>query len=496
MGGVVSWPPVPVEAASPDRPHYYAAAYKKKTLQGNGRARAFRQHVAAMLIEGDLKSIDVRLGNDAYHLDLETFEDVFPDLPNAVFAAIALWDNTDSQRGAEIDWFFPLGEGRLLPLTLRHDTRYALVIEVGDAYRPVCRTNKVRRVRSRRLARRLGVRGFLKADRAWTKQELCLMGRAIGLLSKRERGVLSELDLVRQRHSKQKRGKKDSMFGEHGAHFILDTETESLASIVIYDKAFHGLDTNMVGSVDDPREHAQAVLLHEVGHALTRWALLRQYDRALVAEDSFDLSRTDYKEAFESYQAVRQAYEKAFAAYKRLDAPYRKAWDRYEPTVDRYNRMIDQVKADQAVGRRSKFTQADLDAARDKVEARTEELQEAQSRREVAKKELERIQVELSSKQARVERAETRTLRRKVDLEKLSTAKPSKLLRAYKALLGPKDWPTMYGKTSLEESFAESFMLYKVDPAALRRVLPKVADWFKARKHEAYLPALRRPKRD
>ena len=65
--------------------------------------------------------------------------------------------------------------------------------------------------------------------------------------------------------------------------------------------------------------------------------------------------------------------------------------------------QIDQVKADQAVGRRSKFTQADLDAARDKVEARTQELKEAQSRREVAKKELERVPVELSSKQARVE---------------------------------------------------------------------------------------------
>ena len=165
------------------------------------------------------------------------------------------------------------------------------------------------------------------------------MGRAIGLLSKRERGVLSELDLVRQRHSKQKRGKKDSMFGEHGAHFILDTETESLASIVIYDKAFHGLDTNMVGSVDDPREHAQAVLLHEVGHALTRWAHYGSTIEPWLL-GILSISHALITKKHSKVTGLSGKPMKSFAAYKRLDAPYRKAWDRYEPTVDRYNRRL------------------------------------------------------------------------------------------------------------------------------------------------------------
>lgn len=49
---------------------------------------------------------------------------------------------------------------------------------------------------------------------------------------------------------------------------------------------------------------------------------------------------------------------------------------------------------------------------------------------------------------------------------------------AYLAVRGPDKGPTRYGRTDVEESFAESFALYKADPEALRRIYPDVLDWF------------------
>lgn len=57
------------------------------------------------------------------------------------------------------------------------------------------------------------------------------------------------------------------------------------------------------------------------------------------------------------------------------------------------------------------------------------------------------------------------------------------VLAAYQKALGTRPAPTIYGGTSVKESFAESFALYKADPAALRRVLPKVLRWFEGGGH-------------
>ena len=57
------------------------------------------------------------------------------------------------------------------------------------------------------------------------------------------------------------------------------------------------------------------------------------------------------------------------------------------------------------------------------------------------------------------------------------------VLRAYLKVRGQKRGPTPYGETSAAESFAESFALYRVDPKALKRVFPKVYQWFKRNEH-------------
>ena len=67
--------------------------------------------------------------------------------------------------------------------------------------------------------------------------------------------------------------------------------------------------------------------------------------------------------------------------------------------------------------------------------------------------------------------------------EAKKTVSRGPVLSAYAKVLGKAKGPTQYGRTSLKESFAESFALYYADPEALGRALPKVLAWFKASGH-------------
>lgn len=57
------------------------------------------------------------------------------------------------------------------------------------------------------------------------------------------------------------------------------------------------------------------------------------------------------------------------------------------------------------------------------------------------------------------------------------------VLEAYARALGGGSAPTRYGTVSLAESFAESFSLFRSDPAALRRLLPAVSVFFERGEH-------------
>jgi hypothetical protein len=57
------------------------------------------------------------------------------------------------------------------------------------------------------------------------------------------------------------------------------------------------------------------------------------------------------------------------------------------------------------------------------------------------------------------------------------------VVKAYRRQLGDRRGPTRYGRRSTVESFAESFALYKLDPAGLKRWNPQVYRWFEAEGH-------------
>jgi len=65
----------------------------------------------------------------------------------------------------------------------------------------------------------------------------------------------------------------------------------------------------------------------------------------------------------------------------------------------------------------------------------------------------------------------------------LRLSKEGPVLAGYRKALAGKPAPTVYGESSIQESFAESFSLYRADPMALKRLLPRVHRWFANRGH-------------
>ncbi|MEZ4319871.1 MAG: hypothetical protein R3F61_20340 [Myxococcota bacterium] len=58
------------------------------------------------------------------------------------------------------------------------------------------------------------------------------------------------------------------------------------------------------------------------------------------------------------------------------------------------------------------------------------------------------------------------------------------VIDAYREVRGRTRGPTTYGwRSRTHESFAEAFALHHLDPHALRRVMPSVADWFEREEH-------------
>lgn len=85
---------------------------------------------------------------------------------------------------------------------------------------------------------------------------------------------------------------------------------------------------------------------------------------------------------------------------------------------------------------------------------------------------------ELQERQARAEAAIDRA-------DRVSGRGP--VLRSYRWARRYSNGPTSYGRTSLDESFAEAFAMFHTDPAALRRVDIKAYEWFE---HAGHIKAI------
>ena len=98
--------------------------------------------------------------------------------------------------------------------------------------------------------------------------------------------------------------------------------------------------------------------------------------------------------------------------------------------------------------------------------------------------EVDRLDPGLDEARARLERArnELRSLRARA----VALARRGPVIGAFETALGEDPPPTAYGEVSVKEAFAESFALFRADPAALRRVNQRVFAWFGSGAHHEH----------
>ncbi len=66
--------------------------------------------------------------------------------------------------------------------------------------------------------------------------------------------------------------------------------------------------------------------------------------------------------------------------------------------------------------------------------------------------------------------------------------KPGPIVEAFLEHRTFQEGPTEYGNSSVDEAFAESFALFKLDPEALNRIDPKLYRWFDSGAYLDLLP--------
>lgn len=116
-------------------------------------------------------------------------------------------------------------------------------------------------------------------------------------------------------------------------------------------------------------------------------------------------------------------------------------------------------------------------ALRERVEAlntRGQAFNRGQGR--LSAKDRERELSAIEAEQKALEAEKTALERQVAEARKLIARGP--VLEAYGKVIGKASPPTAYGETSEKESFAESYSLFRADPAALKRLLPQVHDFF------------------
>lgn len=203
------------------------------------------------------------------------------------------------------------------------------------------------------------------------------------------------------------------------AGFYLPGEGRFASKIFIYD-AFTTNDGIIMGTADRQIGPGTMALVHELGHALASAAFRKKQNLKNKAMDKKRALKSDRDDAYDTYKSAE-------ATYNRIKA------DRSMSQEDK-NRVIE-----------------DLNAKIHQFNA-------------------------LDNAYKKLIHQENALIRRQQKTGKPAEVELAKLLPTNKAV-------TLYGRTTPGEAFAEAYMLYKIDPAALLRISPKAHAYFESERY-------------
>ena len=189
---------------------------------------------------------------------------------------------------------------------------------------------------------------------------------------------------------------------------------------MVYDRAFAGDRYGFFGAVSSPRPASASTILHEVGHALADWPARQAWEQVATQQRR-------QKSVYKEYRSAYRSYRRGYSSYRLAVSSGR----------------------------------------RDVIKKRERSMKKREAEAEALARRLRSVQAEL----------------KKLNRSYRRIQKRSPVIREYRRALAGQRGPTRYGRTSIHESFAESFALYRGDPVALKRILPGVYRWFQKGGH-------------
>jgi hypothetical protein len=380
--------------------------------------------------------------------------------PPAAFAARV---DCRAHAGAEFDLVFPQGE-RLVPVTVTCVSAADVVVEWG-AEMAAWRSGPADRAA---VATRWGLGPIVDGEAPWSDAEVHRLDDALSLLPAADRAWLADIEFVR--NVKQ----NPALRVDHAAWYELNAEGRQ--RIVVLASAFAADSIGFVGDPAAPRPRSVTAFAHEIGHSLVRVSLVETgAEAAEAAAKSRAVYETQVDRASE-YDASRARLMEEIDAYNVRVAALREQSDAYNAEARRLTKSggteADSVRMAEARAALDTESEA-LDAIHRGLTAQSEELDAKKAEFDLGRDEQASANAEVQAKSAEAEDL----LRR------------SPLLAAFAALPGAGKGPTPYGRTSLDESFAESYALFVADPAALQRVAPEIHGWFATGGHLPWVEA-------
>ena len=118
---------------------------------------------------------------------------------------------------------------------------------------------------------------------------------------------------------------------------------------------------------------------------------------------------------------------------------------------------------------------SDQNAFKKRIDRYNSDLKRAKKTRD------RRLAARLQNESAALARVKKKLQKRADKIRTLIDKGP--VLMAFASAIGSEEGPTEYAMVSIKEAFAEAYSLYRSDPAALSRVMPKAFRWFNAGGH-------------
>ena len=121
------------------------------------------------------------------------------------------------------------------------------------------------------------LKGIVDNGGQWNDDSLSVLADALNYLNSRERRFFNGVRFVATQ------GGPDS---EEGFYHFQDSGGVTQQDIIIYEKAFNGMEKSFCGSINDPKSAAHVVMIHEMGHLIASQPIIHfnhQYNETIDA---------------------------------------------------------------------------------------------------------------------------------------------------------------------------------------------------------------------